>query len=207
MEAHEAHETIHETAHHGHNEHAPHKEGRASRNKKIAVLISVLAMLLAIVEAGGKSAQNASLSANIEASNLWAFFQAKTIRMTTMRTAADALETTIPAELPADKAAAFSKRINDWRAAALRYDTEPETGEGRKELAAKAKIAETLRDKSLASYHMFEYGAAALQIAIVLSSASVVTGALALSFVAGGLGAVGIAFGLLGWLAPTLLHL
>ena len=201
MEAHEAHETIHETAHHGHDEHAPHKEGRASRNKKIAVLISVLAMLLAIVEAGGKSAQNASLSANIHANDLWAFYQAKHIRSTMLRTAADALELSAP---PGE---AVTKKAADWRATAQRYDSEPDTGEGRKELAAKAKAAEAQRDHALASYHLFEYGAAALQIAIVLSSASVVTGALVLSFVAGGLGAVGIAFGLLGWLAPTLLHL
>lgn len=206
MEAHETHETIHETAHHGHDA-PPHKEGKASRNKKIAVLISVLAMLLAITEAGGKGAQNTSLSANIEASNLWAFFQAKTIRMTTMRTAADALEVSPPQGLPPEQAAAIGKRITDWRAAATRYDTEPETGEGRKELAAKAKTAEAVRDRALSAYHMFEYGAAALQISIVLASASVVTGALALSFVAGGLGAVGIAFALLGWLAPTLIHL
>ena len=118
-----------------------------------------------------------------------------------LRTSADMLELTAPAsEAPLKKA-------SDWRATAQRYDSEPETGEGRKELAAKAKSEEARRDKALSAYHMFEYGAAALQIAIVLASASVVTGMLALSFVAGGLGAVGIAFALLGWLAPTLIHL
>lgn len=207
MEAHETHETIHEVAHHDHHEEHAHKEGKASRNKKIAVLISVLAALLAITEAGGKSAQNASLSANIEASNLWAFFQAKTIRMTTMRTAADALEVAVAGMVPEDKAPVVAKRIGDWRAAANRYDSEPETGEGRKELAARAKSAEAVRDRALAAYHMFEYGSAALQIAIVLSSAAVVTGTLMLAYFAGGLGLLGIAFGLLGWLAPTLIHL
>jgi hypothetical protein len=202
MEAHETHETIHEVAHHDH--HAEHHgPSKSSRNKKIAVLISVLAALLAIVEAGGKSAQNTSLAANIEAANLWAFFQAKTIRMTTMKTAAEALEAVLPPELPAPAA----KKVADWKAAAQRYDSEPETGEGRKELAARAKAAETVRDKALSAYHMFEYGAAALQISIVLSSAAVVTGALLLAYVAGGLGLVGLGFAALGWLAPTLLHL
>lgn len=207
MEAHETHEKIHEAAHHGHHDDHPHGEGKASRNKKIAVLISVLAALLAIVEAGGKSAQNTSLSANIEASNLWAFFQAKTIRMTTMRTAADALEVAVAGMVPEDKAPAVAKRVGDWRAAASRYDSEPETGEGRKELAARAKTAEAVRDKALAAYHMFEYGAAALQISIVLASAAVVTGAVLLAYFAGGLGVVGVAFAALGWFAPTLLHL
>lgn len=207
MEAHETHEKIHEVAHHDHHEEHAHQEGKTSRNKKIAVLISVLAALLAITEAGGKSAQNASLAANIEASNLWAFFQAKTIRMTTMRTAADALETMGVGLVPEDKAPALAKRVGDWRAAAARYDSEPETGEGRKELASRAKAAEVIRDRALAAYHMFEYGSAALQISIVLASAAVVTGALVLAYFAGGLGVLGITFAVLGWMAPTLLHL
>ena len=61
-------------------------------NKKIAILISVLALFLAIAETLGKSAQTDALSFNVEASNLWAFFQAKTIRKTTMETAAEQME-------------------------------------------------------------------------------------------------------------------
>jgi len=200
MEAHETHEQIHEAAHHGHHEEHAHHGVKSSRNRRIAVLISLLAAMLAIVEAGGKSAQNASLSANIRANDLWAFYQAKTIRLTTLKTSADLLELTVPGE-------AAAKKVAEWRANAQRYDSDPEGGDGRKELMAKAKVAEADRDHSLAAYHQFEYGAAALQIAIVLSSAAVVTGALALAYFAGGLGLVGIAFGLLGWLAPGLLHL
>ncbi|MBI2236688.1 MAG: DUF4337 domain-containing protein [Magnetospirillum sp.] len=206
MEAHEAHEKIHEAAHAHAAQGAEHHE-KVGRNRRIAVLISVLAALLAIIEMGGKGAQNTSLAANIEAANLWSFFQAKTIRMTTMRTAADSLETVQPGGLPADTAAAWAKRITDWRTAATRYDSEPDTGEGRKELAARAKQAESRRDHAMAAYHMFEYGAAALQIGIVLASAAVVTGMVALALAAGGLGAVGLAFGVLGWFAPTLIHL
>ncbi len=200
MEAHEAHETIHEAAH-GHESHEGHQPLRTSRNKKIAVLISVLAALLAIIEAGGKSAQNASLSANIHANDLWSFYQAKSIRMTTIRSSADVLELTMPGNEAAARKAA------EWRATAQRYDSEPETGEGRKELSAKAKAAEAQRDHALAAYHQFEFGAAALQISIVLCSAAVVTGTLLLAYIAGGLGLIGIVFGLLGWLAPTLVHL
>src|SRR6185503_6631903 len=70
---------------HGHG----HVEGG---NKKIALLVAVLAALLAISELGGKSAQTHALADHIDASNLWSFFQAKTIRQTTMRTAADAID-------------------------------------------------------------------------------------------------------------------
>ena len=75
---------------HGHTEHG---EGK---NKKIALLISVLALLLAFCATLAKSAQTSAISYNIEASNMWAFFQAKTIRMTAVRTAAEGLEAGLP---------------------------------------------------------------------------------------------------------------
>jgi hypothetical protein len=192
LEVHEAHEKIHEAGH---------------ANKGVAILITVLAALLAISEMGGKSAQNNSVSANIEAANLWAFFQAKTIRMTTVRTAAEALDALGPGAAPPDRAEIVAKRIAKWQAAAERYDTEPSTQEGRRELAARAKAAEDRRDHALAAYHQFEYGSAAFQLAIVLASASVITGVLALVYIAGGLGIAGVALSLLGWFAPTLIHL
>src|SRR5215216_4175857 len=71
-----AHENL-ETAEHA--QHAAH-EGRD--NKKIALIISVLALFLAFSETFGKSAQTAALNFQIEASNLWNFFQAKNIRRT-----------------------------------------------------------------------------------------------------------------------------
>ena len=62
-------------------------------NKKIALLISILALILAISETLGNGAQTKALAANIEASNLWNFFQAKTVRMTILRATAEAMET------------------------------------------------------------------------------------------------------------------
>ena len=52
---------------HGHTDHGG--------NKGVALLISVLALVLALSETLGKSAQTTALGYNIEASNLWAFFQ------------------------------------------------------------------------------------------------------------------------------------
>jgi hypothetical protein len=196
MDAHEAHET------HEHAEHAAHGHG----NRRIAVLISVLAAMLAIVDLGAKGAQNAQMTGNIHVSDTWAFFQAKTIRITTLRTIASAVETLAPDELPADKAEKFKKQIAEWRATAERYESEPSTQEGRKELMAKAKTLEAERDHALAAYHNFELGAAALQIAIVLASAGAITGIASLAFLSGGVGLLGLGLGLLGWFSPDLLH-
>src|ERR671938_1373517 len=105
---------------HGHG--AGHDHGDPS-NKRIALLIAVLALVLAFSETLGKSAQTAALAYNIEASNLWAFFQAKTIRQTVLRAAAEEMESGTPTE-------AQKKQAGKWKETAQRYQSEPETGEG-----------------------------------------------------------------------------
>jgi hypothetical protein len=177
-------------------------------NKKIAILISVLALFLAISETLGKSAQTDALGSNVEASNLWAFYQAKTIRKTTMETAAEQMDVDLQlAKDPAVKEI-LAKRIGEWRDRAGRYESEPKPnnkGEGRKELMARALAAETKRDVSLAKYHNFEFGSAAFQIAIVLASSYLITGVIYLLWGAGGVGALGLLFTVLGVVAPNAL--
>src|SRR5258706_10788375 len=177
--------------------HGPSEHGG---NKGVALLISVLALVLAFSETLGKGAQTAALAYNIEASNLWAFFQAKTIRQTVLRTAAEQSESMSSNEN-------INKQITKWRETAQRYQNEPETGEGRDQLAARAKEAEKKRDKSLAAYHHYEMASAAVQIAIVLASASIITSMVALVWGAAALGVVGIAFCVIGFFFPTAVHL
>lgn len=175
-------------------------------NKKIALLVAILAAMLAITEMGGKSAQTHALASHIDASNLWSFFQAKTVRQTTLRTAADAVDAQFK-DGTQPMPAGVKTQLDTWRQTAQRYETEPETNEGRKELAARAKIKEAVRDKALSAYHMFEYGSAALQLAIVLAGAAALTSVAWLTVVSSGLGVIGFLFGVLGFAAPTLIHL
>jgi len=191
MTAHKAHEN-HEKTHHAH-----HGGGQ----KWIAIMISVLAALLALDELGAKGSQNSALALNIELNDIWNFYQAKAIRGTVLRTGASALELSMPSD---QKAQAQAK---DWKELADKYDSDPEGGEGRKELMVKAKEAEHHRDHALGAYHLFEYGAAILEIAIVLVSAAMVTEILPLAYLAGGFGVIGAALGLLGWLAPEVAHM
>ena len=188
---------------HGHG----HDAGHGPENKRIALLISILALVISISETLGKGAQTTAIDKNIEASNLWSFFQAKTIRMTVVRTAAEAAELDLhQMGLPKSKEA-IAERVAGWRKTAERYDSEPETQEGRKELAARAKAAEKVRDRSLAAYHHYETASGALQIAIVLASAAIVTSTMLLAWIAVGLGVVGMTFGGIAFFAPLSLHL
>jgi hypothetical protein len=180
---------------HGHGGHAEH-----GGNKEVALLIAVLALVLAFSETLGKGAQTSALAYNIEASNLWAFFQAKTIRQTVLRTAAEEIESGSPGE-------AGKKQAAKWKETAQRYQSEPETGEGREQLASRAKQAEKKRDRSMAAYHHYELASAAVQIAIVLASASIITAMPLLAWIGGLLGVVGVVFCGIGFLAPESVHL
>lgn len=187
-------------------EHSEHVQHAGGHNKQIALLIAVIALFLAISETFGKSAQTAAISYNVEAANLWAFFQAKTVRMTAVRTAAEAMAVDVQATGDAAVKAAMEKQIEAWKKTAERYNDEPETGEGRKQLTARATEAEHKRDLNMAKYHHFEIASAAFQVGIVLASAAVITGTMALAFAAGGLGIIGLVLMGIGLFAPEAVH-
>src|ERR1700741_3320987 len=158
----EAHESI---------EHAEHAEHASHSNRKVALVIAILALFLSLSEMLGKSAQTEAIGANVEAANLWSFFQAKTVRFTLVLTAAEQLKLTAETASEPATRAAMDKQIEAWQKTAARYDSEPETHEGRKELAERAKEAEESRNTFLAKYHAYEIASAAFQIGIVLASA------------------------------------
>lgn len=188
-------------------EHAEHLEHISGQNKQIALLIAVIALFLAFSETLGKSAQTAAISDNVEASNLWAFFQAKTIRMTTLTTAAETRKIDLESASEAAIKEAMAKQIDTWQKTSARYNDEPETNEGRKQLASRAVAAEKKRDTALAKYHHYEVASAAFQIGIVLASATVITGIIALSWLAIGLGIAGVGFMGIALFAPHAVHL
>jgi hypothetical protein len=115
---------------------------------------------------------------------------------------------------------AMGERIDNWARTAARYESEPREreapkevnlnppyGEGRRELAALAVAAQAKRDTALERYHHYEIASAVFQIGIVLASATVITGMLLLSWLAGGLALTGLGFMAIGLFAPHAVHL
>ena len=188
-------------------EHAEHAEHASSENKKIALLIAVIALCLALSETLGKGAQTQTIAKNVEASNLWAFFQAKSIRRTVVQTAAEQGRLSLTAAADDATKAALQKQIDDWQKTAARYRSEPETGEGTEQLSERAKHAEEERELSTEKYHHFEIASAAFQIAIVLASAAIITSMIALAWISGLLTLLGIAVSAFGIFQPHLLPL
>jgi len=111
---------------------------------------------------------------------------------------------TVAALAAGDAAAkdAMQKQIDTWKKTAARYDSDEQSHEGRKELVERAKEAEHERDIALAKYHHYELASAAFQIGIVLASATVITGMVALVWLGGVLGAIGVVLLVLGLWAP-----
>ena len=188
-------------------EQADQAKEASSENRKIALLIAVIALFLALSETLGKGAQTEAISKNVEASNLWAFFQAKSIRRTVVQTAADQSKLGIGTTSDDAVKAALQKQIDEWHKTAARYRSEPETGEGQDQLSERAKHAEEERDLAVAKYHHFELASAAFQIGIVLASATIITGMIVLAWISGLLALAGIAITALGIFMPHLLHL
>jgi hypothetical protein len=191
---------------HEHMEHAEHAEHAAHSNRRIALLIAVIALGLAFAETLGKSAQTVGIELNIKASDTWNFFQAKTIRQTSLRIAADSLAQQLPIVANDEAKAAMTKQIGTWRATATRYESDPKEKDGRKELMAQARQYEHDRDIALSRYHNYELSSAAYQIGIVLASAAVITGMVALAYGAAALGIIGLILTGIGLLSPDLPH-
>jgi len=171
-------------------------EREAQIKDKAGWLITVLAALLAINTYIASGNSSKVLNNTIKANDTWAFFQAKSIKQTLAEMARDdALE-----RKQIEKADKLTAKID-------RYESDPTTGEGKKELMAKARALEAERDQVRKSGPWMTFAGSGFQIAIVLLSASILAVAPALftaSVVVGALSALLMSQGIWLWLPIVL---
>jgi hypothetical protein len=184
----------------------PLEDALESDNKKVALLIAVVALFLALAESGAKNAEHRATELNIESSDLYNFYQAKKVRSTIAETAAQSLETERAAASDPQVQAAFDKQIASFKATVAKFEKDPKTPEDSLDaIQERAKQASERRELSNRKLEHFEYASGSLQIAVVLASAAIITGAAALAWIAGGLGLIGAALLGFGHFAPALL--
>jgi hypothetical protein len=161
--------------------------------QRAAVAIAFFAMMLAITGLGGNNATKEALNSNIMASNYWNFFQAKNMRQTAFVLSADQLELAWANDsaLSPEAKAELKKKAEAYRKTIARYESEPETREGKKELIQRAKESEAQRDHALKQDPYFDYAEALLQIAIVLISVAIIADLVWLAFFGGTIGLIG----------------
>jgi len=156
------------------------------------IYLGVIAMLLAITSLGGSNATKVMLSANIQASDTYGFYQSRNIRQTMFQLTAEQLERDLLAQpdMPEAAKTKIQEAIKRYQGRVERYESDPATGEGKKELLAKAKEWETKRDHAAERDPNFDFAEALFQIAIVLGSVSIVAASRALIKLSGGIAIV-----------------
>jgi hypothetical protein len=162
------------------------KSGDEKFRSRAALVIAIMAVLLAITSLGGGNVAEDIIANNIQASNLWAFYQAKNARQTANKLAADTMEVQLllqPNALTTEARQAIEKKIQQYKETVDRYESEPDAqdpnnelkGEGKKQLAVRAKYFEEQREMALKQDTNFDYSEALFQIAIVLASVAIIS--------------------------------
>jgi hypothetical protein len=167
---------IAERIHAHHHEEAHTAEADTNFRKLTGIYLGIVAMLLAIAALGGSNATKTMLNSNIQASDIYGYYQAKNIRQTVYQLTAEQLDSELLAlpEMPEAARMKIRDRIQRFRERVDRYESDPSTGEGKKELLAKAKEWEARRDQAAERDPNFDFAEALFQIAIVLGSVSIV---------------------------------
>lgn len=166
-------------------------EREAKIKDKAGLVINVFALLLAINTWYGGTLSSTILNNTIKANDLWSFYQAKSMKQTMAEYAMD------DALRNGDK-----NRVAELQARINRYESEPATGEGKKELFEKAKALEASRDAAKLRSPWIGYASTAYQLSIVLLSASILAVNMMLfwgSFVVAGFGFILMSQGMWLW--------
>lgn len=137
-------------------------EREAKIKDKAGWVITVIAALLAVNTYIGNGNSSKVLNNTIKANDTWSFYQAKSIKQTLAEQSYD------DAIARGDKA-----KAEKLQAKIARYESDPATGEGKKELMAKARALETERDQVRKSGPWMTFSGMAYQLGIVLLSASI----------------------------------
>jgi len=157
-------------------------EREAHIKDKAGWVITVLAALLAINTLMGGSNSSKVLNNTIDANNTWAFYQAKSIKQTL-------------AEMAYDDAvrAKDQPKMQALQAKIDRYESDPTTGEGKRELMTKARALEDERSIAKQRGPWYTYAGSLFQIAIVLLTASILAVNMRLFWASLWVGGVGMA--------------
>jgi hypothetical protein len=182
-----------------HHEHAEHAAQHGS--KRAALIIAILAAALAICEQQSKQAEMAVSQNSIQAVDSWNQYQAKSIRAAIALDIARVTKSLNPPASP-QEATTRADVLQQLAQDQASYEKDPK--DGKAAIAERAHKYEEARQYSLERAHTYDNASAALQLGIVLATASVITASRLLFRLSLLLGGAGIVLGVLGALAPTL---
>ena len=155
----------------------------------VSITISIMAVLVAGATLLGHRAHTEELLLQSQATDQWAYYQAKNGRYHGMQNTADLIETMIPRDK--DKAEA---KLEKYEKDIERYDSDKE------DISEKAKELEKERDLVSRRADRFDGGEALLEIGLVICSITLLTKRKAFWFGGGLIGILGIALAATGLL-------
>lgn len=167
-------------------------EREAAIKDKAGWVITVIAALLAVNTYIANGNSSKVLTNTIKANDTWSFYQAKSIKQTLAESALDEAR----ARGDTAKATKLQAKID-------RYESDPSTGEGKKELMARARALEAERDEIRKSSPWLTFSGMSFQLGIVLLSAAILAVSMNLfwgSIVVSALGTLLMSQGILMWL-------
>lgn len=153
------------------------EEAEKRRNKWIGIYVGILAALLAICSMGGGNATKDAMRANIDVSDTYNFYQSKNGRQLQLRLQIEQLELMIATAptIPPEVKKSIEDKIAEHKKWIERYESDPKSNEGKKELLVKAGKLEAERDLALKRDPFFDIAQALLQIAVVMAGVSLLS--------------------------------
>jgi hypothetical protein len=156
-------------------------EREAQIKDKAGLVIVVMALFLAANTYIANNFSSAAQTNLLKASNTYGFYQSKSIK-----------QTLAEGQLEEAKLSGNRERADRLQAKIDRYESEPETGEGKKELLAKARAQEAARDEARLHSPWLTFSGMLFQLAIVLLSASILAVNMRMYWGSLGVGALGL---------------
>jgi hypothetical protein len=138
-------------------------EREAQIKDKAGLVIVVMALFMAVTTYFANSHSGAVMKNMLKATDTYAFYQSKSIK-----------QSIAEGQLEDARAKGDQTRVQKLEAKIARYESEPATGEGKKELLAKAQAFEKARDDASKHSPWLTFASMAFQLAIVLLSASII---------------------------------
>jgi Domain of unknown function (DUF4337) len=143
---------------------------------KAALIISIFAAIYSFDAFVGSTLSSRILNETIHLNDVYSFYQAKSIKQSLYQMAADDLEMVLEDKnMAAGPREQLTARLNKYKAAIARYESDPATGEGKKELLANAKQIEADRDRAKKQAPWIGIAGSVMQISIVLVTASILS--------------------------------
>lgn len=164
-------------------------------DKRVAIYISVLAVLLAVAATGSNDAMKTAQQAGFQGNDHYAYYQSKYVRQSQLKLANDQLQLKLDETPNVESLPEAARKLIQTKKA--EYDKEIQKLEtdgrhGKTELLAMAESCDNERKLALAQHPFYDYSMAMLQIAIVLASASIIMGTPFLLYGSFGVGAFAV---------------